>query len=84
MGESLVHRSKGTNAESLHQNRWPDDLATYLEASQTKAILLGDLGDTTIGHVLAAIYTNRTAWVGLFGKRAGEPAFDDMTLIVHP
>ncbi|KAH0405459.1 hypothetical protein KCU89_g31, partial [Aureobasidium melanogenum] len=50
----------------LRWNRWSDDLATYLKASRTNAILLGDLDGTTIGHVLAAIYGNKTGWVGLF------------------
>jgi hypothetical protein len=67
----------------MHQNRWPDDLATYLKASQTKAILLGGLADTTIGHVLAVVYKNGTGWVGLFGKRTGIPANGAITLTVR-
>jgi hypothetical protein len=74
---------KGIKAESISQNRWPDDLATYLEASQTKGILLGGLADITIGHVLAAIYKNGTGWVGLFGKRTGILANGAITLTVH-
>jgi hypothetical protein len=52
----------------MPQNRWHSDLDTYLKASQTEAMLLGNLGPVPIGHVLAAIYRNEIGWIGLFGK----------------
>jgi len=67
----------------MHQNRWSDDLATYLKASRTDAILLGDLDGTPVGHVLAAIYENKTGWVGLFGRRALKSADEAITLMKH-
>jgi hypothetical protein len=69
--------------KSMHQNRWSADLATYFEASQTQAILLGYLGATPIGHVLAAIYENKTGWVGLLGRRVSRSAVETTTLIAH-
>jgi hypothetical protein len=70
-------------AESMHQNRWSADLATYFKASQTQAILLAYLGATPIGHVLAAIYENKTGWVGLLGRRVSRSAVETTTLIAH-
>ncbi|KAG9512379.1 hypothetical protein KCU73_g2672, partial [Aureobasidium melanogenum] len=66
--QNEAHELWWENMEILGWNRWHSDLDTYLKASQTEAMLLGNLGPVPIGHVLAAIYRNEIGWIGLFGK----------------
>lgn len=68
MGRYYPACARRIRADIMPQNRWHSDLDTYLEASQTEAMLLGNLGPAPIGHVLAAIYRNEIGWIGLFGK----------------
>ncbi|KAJ9628647.1 hypothetical protein H2203_002549 [Taxawa tesnikishii (nom. ined.)] len=80
-----------SSADTFRQNRSSYDLATYMDASKSKMlVVLPRSTNEPVGHIQATIYDNKTGWVAMFiveqacrglgyGRALFETAMDEFT-----